>query len=305
MMTRLLTPHKQSRLRHRCRWRFVICGAILLGGGTSHAADGVDGRPRDPAAEQANQNIEGLLQKLEQQILSGHTMAPAGNCAVDTWVQVLQTIPTDSPRVKEALASFVTNARGRADQELSAGNMIAGGDLSVFADQANELLVGSSKTARPGIAKGPPGDAAVTFEHLAASLPPVPASDAAQARHPSNSPGNIPGVQTASAAAAQPQNAVQALVAEYYAARGDQLLAARDVSEARKYYEYAVNAGSARAAATLAKTYDAGVVAQSGVVPEVRHHNQDNSRGHRGHVLRTRTQGPIARDAAEADTYVR
>jgi TPR repeat protein len=45
-------------------------------------------------------------------------------------------------------------------------------------------------------------------------------------------------------------------MAEFYANRGDAMLAIRDISAARKFYEYAANAGSARAAATIASTYD-------------------------------------------------
>jgi len=44
------------------------------------------------------------------------------------------------------------------------------------------------------------------------------------------------------------------------------MLARKDISAARKFYEYAANAGSARAATTLAKTYDAAFIDQLGVV---------------------------------------
>jgi hypothetical protein len=55
-------------------------------------------------------------------------------------------------------------------------------------------------------------------------------------------------------------------IAEFYAARGDEMMTIKDISAARKFYEYAANAGSARAASALARTYDAAFVTQLGVV---------------------------------------
>ncbi len=42
------------------------------------------------------------------------------------------------------------------------------------------------------------------------------------------------------------------------------MLAQKDISAARKFYEYAANAGSARAATALARTYDPAFAAQLG-----------------------------------------
>jgi TPR repeat protein len=42
------------------------------------------------------------------------------------------------------------------------------------------------------------------------------------------------------------------------------MLAQRDISAARKFYEYAANAGSARAATALARTYDPSYATQMG-----------------------------------------
>jgi TPR repeat protein len=52
--------------------------------------------------------------------------------------------------------------------------------------------------------------------------------------------------------AGQPTTQDQAIAA-FYATRGDEMLARKDISAARKFYEYAANAGSARAAAALAR----------------------------------------------------
>ena len=44
------------------------------------------------------------------------------------------------------------------------------------------------------------------------------------------------------------------------------MLAIKDISAARKLYEYAVNAGSARAATALARTLDPAFITQLGAV---------------------------------------
>jgi hypothetical protein len=55
-------------------------------------------------------------------------------------------------------------------------------------------------------------------------------------------------------------------MAAMYASRGDEMLAIKDISAARKFYEYAANAGSARAATALAKSYDPAFLTQLGAV---------------------------------------
>lgn len=55
-------------------------------------------------------------------------------------------------------------------------------------------------------------------------------------------------------------------LAALYATRGDQMLAIKDVSAARRLYEYAANAGSARAATALAQTFDPSFLTRVGVV---------------------------------------
>ncbi len=55
-------------------------------------------------------------------------------------------------------------------------------------------------------------------------------------------------------------------MAGFYARRGDDMLAKRDISAARKFYEFAANAGSAPAASALARTYEPAVLNELGVV---------------------------------------
>jgi hypothetical protein len=65
-------------------------------------------------------------------------------------------------------------------------------------------------------------------------------------------PAPAPAVRPATNTPASPNQSM----AEFYARRGEEMLAIKDISAARKYYEYAANAGSARAAMAIARTYD-------------------------------------------------
>jgi hypothetical protein len=60
--------------------------------------------------------------------------------------------------------------------------------------------------------------------------------------------------------------AEQRSMAAIYASRGDEMLTIKDISAARKFYEYAANAGSARAATALAESYDPAFLTQLGAV---------------------------------------
>jgi hypothetical protein len=60
--------------------------------------------------------------------------------------------------------------------------------------------------------------------------------------------------------------AQQQAAAEALAGRGDAMLAIKDISAARSFYEHAANGGSARAALALAQTYDPTFLYQWGVV---------------------------------------
>jgi hypothetical protein len=285
----------------------ALCGAILVIGNTSFAADDVANGPGAPSAVQASQDIEVLLRRLEQQISSGHTMSPAEDCATDTWKQVLRVIATtDSRKVSESMTIFTTHMLDRATEEMKAGNVTVANDFSVFAVQADSILVRSmaptsdvaQSGARQGVAEGP------KIELLAGSMPPE-----ARASAPSTEPSDRPDthkdsqIQAASpiTLTANTAPAVAALIpttpqtsaaeAEAYAVRGDQMLAARDLSAARKFYEYAANAGSARAATALVRTYDPGFLAQLGVA--------------RQQIPVIGTQIPKSSVSAVADTTVR
>ena len=122
-------------------------------------------------------------------------------------------------------------------------------------------------------ATGPP---TTTAQTALAGAPPQPTAGPAA---PDNSPPAdatrppIPAAQTALAGAPPAAAAVtrapttrEQSVAALYASRGDQMLAIKDISAARRFYEYAANAGSARAATVLARTFDPSFLSQLGVV---------------------------------------
>lgn len=299
MMTKPLVSLRKSRLGHRCAERMVICATLLLIGTASFAADGGDGPPRDTTAVQTNETVEGLLQKIEQQIAAGHTMVPPADCAVDTWAHVVQAMAAKrSPQVTDALANFATDARNRAAREMRAGNTVVAGDLLVFANQATGLLARSADAARTGTPQGSPDNAALTFEPLAAALPPMPHADATPVSPPADTPDRTPAVQPG---IAPPQTEVQALVVGFYIARGNQLRAAGNVAAARTYYEYA---GNARAAATPARADDPGPGARPEVRVEARHSYRDHLRWQRSHALYGGTKAPVPPAVAPAEIAV-
>jgi type II secretory pathway predicted ATPase ExeA len=69
-----------------------------------------------------------------------------------------------------------------------------------------------------------------------------------------------------SPAPVQQQATAERATAEFYAARGDDMLEIRDLSAARRFYETAANAGSGRAAMVLARTYDPAFLSQLRVI---------------------------------------
>jgi hypothetical protein len=132
--------------------------------------------------------------------------------------------------------------RRRASEEQKAGNTTVAEDMSVFASQADELRAHSLGSTTAAVPAPRPGETPPKFEPLAGSMPPI---------------------------APPPQQPVaKPSVAEYYAWRGDLMLAKKDVSAARKYYELAASAGSARAAMQLTRIDDPGFAAQSNAEPK-------------------------------------
>lgn len=235
MMTKSLAGWRKI---HLCR--LMITASLLLG------AAGFAGCIPACAAE-PQQNIEVLLQNVEQRVSENHTMSPQGDSALDAWEQVMTVVPsTDPARLDKALTDFASHMRQRADEEKKAGKTPVAEEFSLFASQAEGLkahILGTATAAAPPTAGLPSADPEKTlpspkFEPLAGSLP-VPAAPSV--------PGNpVPPPPL-------PPN-LSPTIAEFYAWCGDQMLSA-----ARKYYEYAAKAGSARASAQLTKINEPAV----------------------------------------------
>jgi hypothetical protein len=341
----------------------ALCVGSLVIGDTSRAADAVSDQPQGTLAAQPDQTITTLLHQAEEDIVSGRTLSPQGDSAMDAWVQALETASATSPAGIRAIADFAADLRNRADVERMAGRMTVSTDLIVFAGMASDWLVHAKPVpasqkdasrrvpeshASPGPdvspASGPAVSAASPARGPALSAAPgasisaapepaasaaigaaagsAPSGDAlASASVSSPSPKDLPNTHAGPAqtgmppethavpAASAPSSATgpkapaksivtsavdmnagrpdvavdkaapavatpmppRALsaptpqdqsMAEFYANRGDAMIAIKDISAARKFYEYAADAGSARAAVAIAKTYDPNFLAQ-------------------------------------------
>ncbi len=293
-------------------WLALLCGASLLAGPVAFAKDGDADPPSEVAATQDGHQVEALLNQIEQQIDSGHTMTPESDNALVTWRHVLETAPLSSPEARKALVIFAKHAQQRANDERAAGNALIASDFSVFADVIDSLLDQGHAT-QAGVADVPNGnDANIPLANLPAE-PATPAESAAgnangtasveTSAQPQRSETTAPPMQvahgdatadvgaslspdTGAGQAAKPidrsqttampamtpsitagrRNAPDQAAAAAFASRGDAMVAIKDISAARKYYEYAANAGSARAALALGETYDPAFLSRLGAV---------------------------------------
>ena len=107
----------------------------------------------------------------------------------------------------------------------------------------------------------PPISAAATIAQPA-PVRDIASSDASPARHEAAVNARPPAPADARTELAVADKAMRAppardqSAAAMYVKRGDAMLAIKDISAARKSYEFGANAGSARAATALAETYD-------------------------------------------------
>jgi len=225
------------------KWKMHVGVVVFCAGILSIAYRGLAADAGAPPGAQADQNIESLLRLVEQRIVTDHTSSPAGDSAVDAWKQVIQVVAvTDSARVGNALTTFAIHLRRRAAEEQKAGNVTVAEDMSVFASEAEGLKAHSPGSATAAVTAPEPGKTPPKFEPLAGSMPPI--------TPPPQQPEAKPSL------------------AEFYAWRGDLMLAKKDLSAARKYYELAASAGSARAAMQLTRINDPGFAASSNAEPE-------------------------------------
>jgi TPR repeat protein len=302
----------------------AFCVGSVLVGAVALAEDIESGQPHVDTAAPADQGVEALLRQLERQITVGHTIAPEGDNALATWRSLLDVVsraspPTDaaSPATQRALTNFAADMKRRASEAQAAGRPVVASDLLVFADQATELLLLSTKPASSSAAKPPLAPAATVPDPSPAALPTgiaaqgvrrtEPPNGSAQSVAPAESrrseigqtqagvppsgsattsgsvalgavnqesmPPRSAAANTGAASAdlashpsVRTRTAQEQAAAAAFASRGDAMLAIKDISAARAFYEYAANAGSARAAVALAETYDPAFLNQLGAL---------------------------------------
>jgi type II secretory pathway predicted ATPase ExeA len=129
------------------------------------------------------------------------------------------------------------------------GPEVAAGTVATLAEP--EAPQEASPPATPLPAGPTLGQMAAALAAAAATMPGAPRSP----------PAAMP-----SPAPVQQQTTAERAMAEFYAARGDEMLEFRDLSAARRFYETAANAGSGRAAMALARTYDPAFLSQLPVI---------------------------------------
>lgn len=307
-------PAKVPRwMQGRCApgWLVGVCACFLLMGSTSFAADVVSPEPQVDSGVQADQEVEALVLKAEQQVSAGRTVSPEHDNAMETWSRITERASSTSPRISRALAVFIEFMRNRAAEERKAGNIVWL-DFAMFADAATKFMAHTGDSASSSAASSPaanwhlpaegdtsPGPAAAArnaqpvdrvASPAAADLPRSGAGAAAMqmpsgklnaadgsavkgaadmsAAVPTAAAGNsatgfaVPAARPARNAPTAQQQSMAAL----YVSRGDEMLAMKDVSAARKFYAYAADAGSAHAATALGMTHDPEFLSQLGVV---------------------------------------
>jgi hypothetical protein len=266
----------------RTRWQWFYClvafGIMVLPlSPHCRAADGVVTGRTSATPAPPDEQVAALLDKLREQVSAGQTTAPPNDNAVETWLQITKlTAPNLSPGAARALDDFVHTVHSAETAAQAAGRGTVALDLLVFADFAvaelknrptDRVLSPPASLATPprlsateqappaevrttdSTAQPPPRDGSTTTIPLILAAAPTPAAPPALAE-----------TATQSAPAADP-----ALIAAYIE-RGDQMMAIKDISAARKFYEFAARAGNANAATKLARTYDPDVLRSLGVV---------------------------------------
>jgi hypothetical protein len=249
----------------------------------------------------AEHDIEQLLTKVEDQIDQGHALSPVEDSGMNTWIQLLRiyAVVPDSPRLHSLLVGFRARILRREAEARTKGSVEVAGDLALFADQAGRLLrlsdpaapaaQGPEKPApndppKPEIAAVDTGPRSVEGKAEAngakppriapAEAPPAPAASprleeaATGPVTPAPSPpAGKTDTDTAAIASGVPDAPVttREQAAEIFAARGDAMLAVKDVWTARKFYDYAAKFGSTRGVIALARTYDPAFLATVGV----------------------------------------
>jgi hypothetical protein len=179
----------------------------------------------------------------------------AGSQAEGTERAVALTIATGSAAPRPSTPAVLAAA--------ASTETIAPSEIAVPAAGAvPSIIAGATGNEAQSPSAGRSGVTQFAAANVAPRAPTDGVSDIAQAQ----SAGTANDPPPANASIVPPPAAPETPMAAFYATRGDDMLAHKDVSAARKFYEFAANEGSARAAVALAKTYDPAFADQLGVV---------------------------------------
>jgi hypothetical protein len=255
-----------------CQIAFYVSLLVILSTGCVGAQQFDAGR-----SAQTDHELESLLLKVEQQITARHVSSPADDNAMDTWLRVIERVYMGPPDGFRAVAFFAQREQKRAADEAAAGRSDLSDDLNLFADLAKILTTSGIGPTQLSSQAEP------LREVVSSSVWASPVGNSRPPATPSTVPG-LTGVSVTDTPSTTGETADMVLVvrpvnseivaptaredplAGVYADRGDGMLAIKDISAARKLYEYAANAGSARAAMALAKTYDPDSLRQLGAI---------------------------------------
>jgi hypothetical protein len=202
----------------------------------------------------------------------------AGRLVVSAHLIVFAGMATDWLTHVDAAPASQTDAQVAASQQVPQSRASPGPVVPSAIDLAtgNPPTVGAlaSPVPSPALKDLPKADAGPTHTELPVgqpatpNAPPVIRAADMNATRPATSAGKtepvlaVQPVRPAATASTSPEQSM----AEFYGKRGDEMLAIKDISAARKYYEYAANAGSASAAMAIARTYDPTFLSQLQVV---------------------------------------
>jgi hypothetical protein len=200
----------------------------------------------------------------------------AGRSAVSAHLMVFAGMATDWLTHADAAPAAPTDLQEATSQQVPQSRASPGPVIPSAMDPAtgNAPAVGALASPAPSSAPrdlptaGSPHTELPAGQPASPHAPPVIRAADMNATRPATPAGKtepvlaVPPMRPATTAPTPPEQSM----AEFYTKRGDEMLAIKDISAARKFYEYAANAGSASAAMAIAKTYDPAFLSQLQVV---------------------------------------